>query len=85
MTRQEEREEFWLLTKAVLQDSSIDAQEARVIKRWLEEHQQKDEFRILIDRLGRHLSDEFIDRSESRAIIESIGNVLRILRTQAAQ
>ena len=29
MTREEERAEFWLLTKAILQDSSIDAEEAR--------------------------------------------------------
>ncbi len=85
MTRQEERDEFWLLTKAVLQDSSIDAQEARVIMRWLEEHQRKDEFQRLIDRLGKFLSDRFIDMSESRSIIESIGNILRILRNTSEQ
>lgn len=80
MTRQEERDEFWLLTNAVLQDSSIDAQEARVIMRWLEEHQRKDEFRHVIDRLRMFLADKVIDRSESKSLVESIGTILRTLR-----
>ena len=40
MTREEERAEFWLLTQGILQDSKVDASEARVIKRWLEEHRE---------------------------------------------
>ncbi len=85
MTRQEEREEFWLLTNAVLQDSSIDAQEARVIMRWLEEHQRKDEFQLVIKRLSAFLTDKVIDKSESKSIIESIGSVLRTLRLATEQ
>ena len=41
MTREEERAEFWLLTKGILQDSRIDASEVRVVKRWLEDHQKE--------------------------------------------
>ena len=37
MTKKELHDEFWLLTKSVLEDSRIDADEARVIKRWMEE------------------------------------------------
>ena len=46
MTKQEMHDEFWLLTKSVLQDSRIDTEEARVLKRWLEEHQRETEFGI---------------------------------------
>ena len=37
-TRKELSDEFWMLTKGILQDSSVDTDEARVLKRWLEEH-----------------------------------------------
>ncbi len=83
MTRQEERDEFWLLTNGVLQDSTIDPQEARVIMRWLEEHQKSDEFQRQIDRIHRFLDDQVINYTESKAIIESIGTILRTLRTSA--
>ena len=39
MTRKEESDEFWMLTKGILQDTRVDAEEALVVKRWLEEHQ----------------------------------------------
>lgn len=48
MTTRELHDEFWLLTKSILKDSQIDTTEARVLKRWLEEHQQDDEFKHAI-------------------------------------
>ena len=85
MTRQEERDEFWMLTQGILQDSRIDTNEAKVIKRWLEEHRRGPEFDRTIAKLDRFLADKFIDRFESKDIIESIGMVLRILRTTEGQ
>lgn len=83
MTRQEEAAEFWLLTQGVLQDARVDTEEARVIKRWLEEHQKGDEFARLILRLDKFLMDGIVDRFEARDIIDSIGFILRTLRTSA--
>ena len=80
MTREEERAEFWLLTKGILQDSVIDAQEARVVKRWLEEHQQGDEFAMMISRLDSFLADGYIDPRESSRIADSIGRILASFR-----
>ncbi len=80
MTREEERAEFWLLTKAILQDSSIDAEEARVIKRWLEEHQQGDEFAMTIARLDAFMADGYIDPRESRTIADFLGRLLAQMR-----
>lgn len=81
MTRQEEAAEFWLLTQGILQDARVDTEEAKVIKRWLEEHQRKDEFAKLILRLDRFLMDGFVDRFEARDIVDSIGFILRTLKT----
>lgn len=85
MTRQEESNEFWLLTQGILQDAKVDTDEARVIKRWLEEHQKGDEFAKLILRLDKFLMDGFVDRFESRDVIDSIAFVLRTLRTSSQQ
>ena len=82
MTRDEERAEFWLLTKGILQDSVIDAEEARVVKRWLEAHQRGDEFAALISRLDSFLADGYIDPRESAAIADSIGRQLANMRTE---
>lgn len=76
MTQQELHDEFWLLTKGVLQDSRIDADEAKVLKRWLEEHQQGTEFDYVIKRLNLVLEDGYVDRFESRDVIDSLGRTL---------
>jgi hypothetical protein len=80
MTRDEERAEFWLLTKGILQDSVIDASEARVVKRWLEEHQKGDEFALTISKLDAFMADGFIDPRESSNIADSIGRLLAGMR-----
>ena len=80
MTKQELHDEFWLLTKSVLQDSKIDADEARVIKRWLEEHRDGDSFDFLIAKLNDFLRDGYIDRFESARVTDALGSVLRHLR-----
>ena len=83
MTRKEERDEFWMLTQGILQDSKVETSEARVVKRWLEEHRRGGEFDFALARLGEQLADNWIDRFESQAIVETIGRVLQILRTEA--
>lgn len=80
MTRQEMGAEFWLLTKAMLQDSVIDAEEARVVKRWLEEHVPEDAG-AMIARLDGFLADGYIDPRESARITEALGVILRRLRS----
>ena len=80
MTRKELHDEFWLLTKGILQDSKVDATEAIVVKRWLEEHQTDNEFSILINNLTKMLSDSYIDRFESQDIITLLGRTLQQLR-----
>ena len=80
MTKKELHDEFWLLTKSVLQDSKIDADEARVIKRWLEEHREGNSFDFIITKLDGFLSDGSVDRFESQKIIDALGCVLRQLR-----
>ena len=84
MTRKEESDEFWMLTKGILQDTRVDAEEALVVKRWLEEHQRGSEFGHAIETLGKFLSDRYIDRFESKNLCGMIGSVLAGLR-QAAQ
>lgn len=79
MTQKELHDEFWLLTKGVLQDSRIDADEARVLKRWLEEHRQEGEFDAVIEKLARFLSDGYMDRFESKDVIDMLGFTLRCL------
>ena len=80
MTKQELHAEFWLLTKSVLQDSTIDTDEARVIKRWLEEHRDGNSFDFIIEKLDGVLSDGYVDRYESTKVIDTLGHVLRQLR-----
>ena len=59
-----------------LQDSRIDAAEAKVLKRWLEERQMEDEFAFMIEKLSRFLSDGYVDRFESKEVVDSLGQVL---------
>ena len=80
MTIEEERDEFWMLTTGILQDSRIDAKEARVVKRWLEEHSRGGEHAMLIARLDGFLADGYIDPRESEAIANSIGRTLANMR-----
>ena len=81
MTPKEKSAEFWMLTKGILQDSTVDTDEAKVIKHWLEEHKTATEFDLVINRLEKFLQDGYIDRFESKTLIDSIGGILRILRT----
>lgn len=83
MTREEEANEFWLLTQAILHDSKVDIEEARVIRRWLQEHQRDGEFETQLGKLDKFMQDRYIDRFESRDLITSIGSVLRSLRESA--
>ena len=83
MTRQEECNEFWMLTKGILQDARVDTEEATVIKRWLEEHQRGSEFGHAIETLGKFLADRYIDRFESKNLCGMIGSVLAGLRKAA--
>ena len=79
-TNAELGEEFWMLTKGILQDSNVDTDEAAVIKRWLEEHKEGAEFDIVIAKLDKFLTDGYIDRFESKQLIDTIGSILRTLR-----
>ena len=81
LTAKEKSAEFWMLTKGILQDSKVDTDEAAVIKRWLEEHKTGDEFNRTIEKLDAFLKDGYIDRFESKNMIDSIGSVLATLRT----
>ena len=85
MTPQQERDEFWLLSKGILQDSKIDTDEARVIRCWLAEHNHEGAYDFAIAKLDRQLSDGWIDRYESSAIIDAIGQVLRMMREAIGQ
>ena len=80
-TRNELGAEFWMLTKGILQDGTVDTDEAGVIKRWLEEHKEGTEFDFTIARLDKFLTDGYIDRFESKQLIDTIGTILRTLRT----
>ena len=82
MTQQELHDEFWLLSKGVLQDSRVDAIEAKVLKRWLEEHQRETEFNYVIEKLNRILDDGHVDRFESRDVIDALGRTLAQLNKQ---
>ena len=79
-TKAELSAEFWMLTKGILQDSTVDTDEAAVIKRWLEEHQEGSEFAFTIKKLEKFFTDGYIDRFESKELIDTIGTVLRQLR-----
>ena len=72
--------EFWMLTKGILQDGSVDTDEAKVIKRWLEEHKEGNEFDLILSKLNKLLADGYIDRFESKDLLDTIGNILRTLR-----
>lgn len=76
LTKQEMHDEFWLLTKSILSDSRVDTTEARVLKRWLEEHSSGDEFAYMIEKLDRFLKDKFIDGTESSELVNSFGRIL---------
>ena len=76
MTRKELHDEFWLLSRGVLQDSKVDADEARILKRWLEEHQRDGEFSEVIKRLDSFLTDGYVDRFESSSIVNMLGHAL---------
>ncbi len=76
MTRKELHDEFWLLSRGVLQDSKVDADEARILKRWLEEHQRDGEFSEVIKRLDSFLTDGYVDRFESSSIVNMLGRAL---------
>jgi len=80
MTRTEEQAEFWMLTKGILQDERVETDEAHVVLRWVEEHNRAGEFTALIEELRKYLSDNWIDRFESKQIVTVIGNVLAKLR-----
>ena len=79
-TKAELGAEFWMLTKGILQDANVDTDEASVIKRWLEEHKEGAEFDLVINRLNKFLTDGYIDRYESKQLIDTIGTILRTLR-----
>ena len=79
-SKQELGEEFWMLTKGILQDSSVDTDEARVIRRWLVEHKEGTEFDLIIGKLDKFLTDGYIDRFESKSLMYTIGGILRQLR-----
>ena len=79
-TKTELGAEFWMLTKGILQDATVDTDEASVIKRWLEEHKEGAEFDLVINRLNKFLTDGYIDRFESKQLIDTIGTILRTLR-----
>lgn len=79
-TKKELGQELWMLTKGMLQDSRIDADEARVVKRWLEEHQEGTAFAGTIRLLDRFLADGFISPYESQSLVEALGEVLAGLR-----
>ena len=83
MTRKEESNEFWMLTKGILHDTRVDTEAALVIKRWLEEHQRNGEFAYEIETLGKFLSDHYIDRFESKGLCDMVGGVLTTLRLSA--
>jgi len=80
-TNQEKANEFWMLTKGILQDGNVDTDEANVIKRWLEEHRDGSAFDFPISKLEKYLTDGYIDRFESKSLVESLGGILRTLRT----
>ena len=84
-TKQEEAVEFWMLSKGILQDSKIDIDEAKVIRRWLEEHRAGDSFDMAIARLNKFLSDGYIDPFESKDLVDMLGTVLRTLRQGATR
>ena len=79
-TNAELSEEFWMLTKGVLQDSTVDTDEAKVLVRWLEEHKTGAEFDRVVEKLRKFLTDGYVDRFESKELVNSIGTVLRTLR-----
>ena len=80
-TKKEMGAEFWMLTKGILQDGAVDTDEAGVIKRWLEEHKSGTEFDFTIARLDKFLTDGYVDRFESKQLIDTIGTILRMLRS----
>ena len=85
MTQKEMHDEFWLLTKSILQDSRIETDEAKVLKRWLEEHQKEGSFSFAIEKLTRFLADGYVDRFESAELIDVLGHTLRQLNASPVE
>ncbi len=80
MTQQELHDELGMLTMNIVQDSRLDTKEARILKRWFEEHQTGNEFSLVIGKLDRFLADGYIDRFESKELIDALGHALASLR-----
>ena len=80
MTQQELHDELWMLTTSILQDSRMDTKEAQILKRWFEEHQRGNEFSLVLGKLNRFLADGYIDRFESKEMIDALGHALASLR-----
>ena len=80
-TKKEEAAEFWMLAKGILQDSKIDTEEATVIKRWLEEHRTDDSFDLALAKINRFLVDGYINDLESAELVDTLGLILRRLRS----
>lgn len=76
MTQKELHDEFWLLTKGVLQDSRIDTAEARVLKRWFEEHQGFCRFDDEVAMLAEFISDGYVGRAEAPEVLNMISRIL---------
>lgn len=81
-TATELADEFWMLTKGILQDGTVDTSEANVLKRWLEEHQKTDEYDLIIRRLTGFLADGYIDPHESKRLLDSFGSILAQLKRE---
>ena len=81
-TKAELASEFWMLTRGVLQDGTVDTEEAKVLKRWLEEHREGGDFQPLIDRLDTILADGYVDRFEAKRLLDTFGTVLAQLRRE---
>lgn len=79
-TNKELANEFWMLTKGILQDSRVDTDEALVLKRWIEEHGLSDTFSLIVKRIDQFLADGFIDQFESKKLVDSFGTILSHLR-----
>ena len=52
-----------------------------MLRRWLVEHQRETEFSHVIKKLDRILEDQYVDRFESKEIIDTLGHTLKLLRT----
>ena len=81
-TKEQDIAEFWMLTKGILQDGSVDTEEASVIRNWLKAHGKEEMCPLVIKKLDKFLQDGYIDRFEAAELTASIGSILRALREQ---